>query len=203
MEYRPGVPESRRARKRDRTRAQIFRAALDLFSARGFGPVTVEQICASADVAKGTFFLHFSSKAALLVEWDRELAAELAERLRDSRDSALLQYRTMVERLGEQWQSRPDATLALLHEALAPRATSGGDLRALVEQVVRRGQERGEFRRNVSTRLAAAAFLATCAAAFSAAGRDSAPDALRNELLHALLHGLSEPKPRLKWAPAP
>ena len=203
------MPETRRARKKDRTHSEIFRAAIELFAVRGFEAVTVEQICASADVARGTFFLHFSSKAALLVEWNRELASELAERLRDPRDSALLQYRTLVERLGEQWRSRPDATLALLHEALAPRATeragreSGGDLRALVEAVVRRGQERGEFRRNASARLAAAAFLATCAAAFSGAPPDGATDALRNELLHALLHGLSEPKPRLKWSPAP
>ena len=166
----------------------------------------MEQICASADVARGTFFLHFPSKAALLVEWNRELAAELAERLRDPRDSALLQYRTLVEELGEQWRRRPDATRALLHALLAPSAEAdpARDLRALVEQVVQRGQQRGEFRRNVSARLAAAAFLATCAAVFATdAERCDPPEALRNELLHALLHGLSEPKPRLKWAPAP
>ena len=201
------MPDSRRARKKDRTRAAIFGAAIDLFGMRGFEAVTVEQICASADVARGTFFLHFSSKAALLVEWNRELAAELAERLRDPRDSALLQYRTLAEQLGEQWRRRPDATRALLHSLLAPTGEAEPaperDLRALVERVVRRGQERGEFRRNVSPRLAAAAFLATCAAAFAAAPPDGAPDALRNELLHALLHGLSEPKPRLKWAAAP
>jgi AcrR family transcriptional regulator len=201
------VPETRRVRKKDRTHSEIFRAAIELFAVRGFEAVTVEQICASADVARGTFFLHFSSKAALLLEWNRELASELAERLRDPRDSALLQYRTLAEQLGEQWRRRPDATRALLHSLLAPGADSQlspeNDLRALVERVVQRGQERGEFRRNVSPRLAAAAFLATCAAAFSGAPPDGATDALRNELLHALLHGLSEPKPRLKWSPAP
>jgi AcrR family transcriptional regulator len=199
---------ARRARKRDRTRAEIFRAAMDLFGVHGFAAVTVAQICAAADVAKGTFFLHFSSKAALLAEWNRELAAQLADRLRDPRDSALLQYRTLVEQLGEHWQRRPELTRALLPELLTARAADGDpphpDLRAVVEAVVRRGQERGEFRRNVSARLAAAAFLATCAAVFSCeAERSAAPEALRNELLHALLHGLSEPKPRLKWARAP
>jgi AcrR family transcriptional regulator len=199
---------SRRARKKDRTRAQIFRAAMDLFGDRGFDAVTLEQVCAAADVARATFFLHFSSKAALLVEWNGELAAELAGRLRDPRDSSLLQYRTLVEILGEHWRRRPDAARALLPQLLGPRPSGGAppdrDLRALVEDVVRRGQERGEFRRNVSPRVAAAALLATCAAVF--AGEEERGDSAeiqRNELLHALLHGLSEPKPRLKWAPSP
>jgi AcrR family transcriptional regulator len=205
------MPESRRARKKDRTRAEIFRAAMDLFSERGVEAVTVEQICTAADVAKGTFFLHFSSKAALLAEWSRELANGLADRLRDppaSRDSALLQYRTLVEVLGEHWRRRPDATRALLPQLVGSRAPDPAapdrDLRAVVEAVVRRGQERGEFRRNVSPRLAAVAFLATCAAVFAAeAEPGDTPEAQRNELLHALLHGLSEPKPRLKWTRSP
>jgi AcrR family transcriptional regulator len=202
--------EPRRARKKGRTRAEILRAAIEQFGTRGFGAVTVEEICAAADVAKGTFFLHFSSKAALLVEWNRELATELADRLRDPRDSALLQYRTLVERLGEHWCRHPDATRALLHELLAPSAAAGSDappdrdLRAVVEAVVRRGQQRGEFRTNVSARLAATAFLATCAAVFSAeTGRGGSPEELRNGLLHVLLHGLMEPKPRIKWTRSP
>ncbi len=181
---------------------------MDLCRECGLEAVSVEQICAAADVAKGTFFLHFSSKAALLVEWNRELAAELADRLRDPRDSALLQYRALVEVLGEHWRSRPDATRALLPQLIGPRGsdreTPDRDLLALVEAVVRRGQERGEFRRNVSPRLAAVAFLATCAAVFAAeAEPGDTPEAQRNQLLHALLHGLSEPKPRLKWTRSP
>jgi AcrR family transcriptional regulator len=200
------VTDTRRARKKDRTRAEIFRAAMDLFAARGFDAATLEQICAAADVAKGTFFLHFPSKAALLGEWNRELAAEVAGRLRDPGDGALLQYRTLVEHLFEHWRRRPDATRALLHWLVEPGGdpVPDRDLRAAVEAVVRRGQERGEFRRNVSARLAAAAFLGACAAVFAAeAARGDGPEALRNELLNALLHGLREPKPRLKWTHAP
>jgi len=183
---------------------------MELFSARGFDTVTVEQVCAAADVAKGTFFLHFPSKAALLFDWNRELAAELAERLHEPRGSSLSEYRMLVEHLGEQWQRRPDATRALLRELLAPpvpeataRPGADRDLWAVVEAVVRRGQQRGELRRNVPARLAALAFLATCAAAFaSASGSKAAQEQVRNDLLHALLHGLHEPKPRLKWRPS-
>jgi AcrR family transcriptional regulator len=191
---------SRRERKRDRTRAQIFAAAMELFRAHGFGAVTIEQVCAAADVAKGTFFLHFSSKAALLGEWNRALAAELARKLAEPRGSSRSEYRTLVEHLGAQWSDRPDAARALLRELLSEPSS---DLHALVEAVVRRGQERGELRRNISPRVATALLLASCAAAFCAEdARASTPEQLRNELLQALLHGVHEPKPRLRWTPA-
>jgi len=61
---------SRRSRKKARTRAEIFEAALALFEREGFGPVTIARICAAADVARATFFLHYPSKSALLVELD-------------------------------------------------------------------------------------------------------------------------------------
>ena len=89
-------PVTRRARKKQRTRREIFDAAMGLFDRRGFDAVTIEQICRAADVARGTFFLHFPSKAALLFEFNRRLAAELAERLREPRDSAVGEYRTML-----------------------------------------------------------------------------------------------------------
>ena len=190
---------SRRDRKRDRTRAQIFAAAMELFRSHGFAAVTIEQVCAAADVAKGTFFLHFSSKAALLGEWNRALAAELSGRLAEPRGSSLSEYRTLVDHLGAQWRERPEAARALLADLLAQPSS---DLYAVVEGVMQRGQQRGELRRTISAPLAAASFLASCAAVFCAeAARDTAPEQLRNELLHALLHGVHEPKPRLRWTP--
>jgi len=41
-------------------------AAQELFLKLGVGPTTVEQITAGAGVAKGTFYLHFQSKEAVL-----------------------------------------------------------------------------------------------------------------------------------------
>jgi AcrR family transcriptional regulator len=41
-------------------------AALRLFLEKGVGPTTIEQITAGAGVAKGTFYLHFTSKEDVL-----------------------------------------------------------------------------------------------------------------------------------------
>ncbi len=78
-----GAPISRRERKKGRTRADIYNAAMNLFLRRGFDSVTIEDICDSADVARATFFLHFPAKEALLIEYGKrandELAAAIAE----------------------------------------------------------------------------------------------------------------------------
>jgi AcrR family transcriptional regulator len=48
-------------------RQELLDAALRLFVARGVAATRVEEIVAAADVAKGTFYLHFQSKEQLLV----------------------------------------------------------------------------------------------------------------------------------------
>jgi AcrR family transcriptional regulator len=47
-------------------RADLVDAALRLFLEQGVAPTTIEQITAGASVAKGTFYLHFSSKDDVL-----------------------------------------------------------------------------------------------------------------------------------------
>jgi len=208
-DIRRAAEPGRRERKKARTRREIFGAAMELFAERGFEGATVEQICEAADVSRATFFLHYPSKTALLSAWSAELAAELGAALREHRGSGLAQLRWLADRLGERWLRRPEASRSLLRELLTEPATPEEDpLRRLVADVVRRGQQRGELRRNVSAPVAGEIFLASCAAVFSRApyGRDDAAieqtEQLRNELLHALLHGLHEPKPRLRWRPS-
>jgi AcrR family transcriptional regulator len=197
----------RRARKKSRTRREVFEAAMTLFEAQGFDAVTVEQICQAADVARGTFFLHFPTKSALLLEWNRELASELAIRLVEPRASAVAEYRMLVDHLAQRWLRHADVLAAMLREVLAPPRSaipSEDALRTLAAEIVRRGQRRGEFRTNISPQLAATLLLTTTAAVLSGAvfrAGEASPEEIRNQLLHAALHGLVQPKPRLKWRP--
>jgi AcrR family transcriptional regulator len=50
------------------TRARLFAAAVRSFSTRGYVETTVERIARAARVAKGTFFIHFATKDAVIAE---------------------------------------------------------------------------------------------------------------------------------------
>lgn len=47
------------------TRERILHAARDLILSRGFSAMSVDMVCAQADITKGGFFHHFPSKEAL------------------------------------------------------------------------------------------------------------------------------------------
>src|SRR4051812_29332974 len=55
------TPEARQERE-----AAIRAAALDVFVAKGFADARLEDVAARAGVAKGTIYLYFDSKEALL-----------------------------------------------------------------------------------------------------------------------------------------
>lgn len=198
----PSTPAPR-PRKKERTRRELYAAAMALFAARGFDAVTVEQICEAAGVSRATFFLHFPTKSALLIEFHQELARELATLLARPRRPAVEEFRAMVDLFAARWLERADAMVAMLREVLSTPALvlsverEAADLRALIEDVVRHGQRTGEFRRSLSPRLASTIFLATSAAIL--AGHvfrpgELSPARVREQFLEAVLHGLVRPE---------
>ncbi len=84
----------------EKTRARILEAATAGFAEQGYESTGVAEICERADVSKGAFYHHFSSKQDLFMEllqcWLAQLDAGLAE-FRDSRASVSEELLSMTE----------------------------------------------------------------------------------------------------------
>ncbi len=198
-------PRSRRDRKKERTRVEIYQAAITLFIRRGFDAVTIEDICAAADVARATFFLHFPAKEAILAEHGRRANERIRAMLAEHRGSAASALRGAFRILAEGAARNPDIVRLLVREILArpPLMTRNdehaGDLVVLLASVIRRGQTGGEFRRRIEPRVAA---LSACAAFFGfiyawvQRGSGFDIEAAVSQAMDVILHGLSRSKPR-------
>jgi len=72
--------ESRAARRKRATEARLLDAALAVFCARGYDAATTAEMARAADVAAGTFYLHFRDKRAAFERLAREAAHDLLAR---------------------------------------------------------------------------------------------------------------------------
>src|ERR1700685_3737920 len=74
----PAVSKLRpRTKAPEERRDELVNAAQRLFLEHGVGLTTIEQITSGAGVAKGTFYLYFSSKEDILAELRDRFAQEL------------------------------------------------------------------------------------------------------------------------------
>jgi AcrR family transcriptional regulator len=191
---------SRRDRKKERTRREIYEAAMDLFARKGFAAVTIAEIAEAADVGRGTFFLHFPSKAALLYEFNQRFAEDFLATLAEPRASAHEELSALVQRMGAELAAKAEIMTAMLAEffaspetvAAAPR--QGSALLAIVIDIITRGQERGEFTRSIDPRLAAAAFFGTSSSIVSGAVfkiGEVTPQEVHRQFMQLTFSGLS------------
>jgi anti-sigma factor RsiW len=113
------------------------------------------------------------------------------------------ELRELVNLLSEAWLERADVMPAMLREFLAAPPSmeqvevESQHLPELIEDIVRRGQERGEFRRRIAPNLAAAVFLSTSLAILSGhvfAEGEVLPEEVRDQFLEVVLHGLVVPE---------
>ena len=143
----------RRERRAAETRLRLFRCALQLFAARGFPNVTVEDITQAADVGKGTFFNYFESKDHVLgVMAEIQLgkvreAVALAEHGKTAHD--VLHH--LFLRAAEEPGRSPDLARALISSFLASEQVRGiiernmQEGRRMLARIVAMGQKHGEI----------------------------------------------------------
>jgi len=77
----PGLP------KRERTRAQLLLAAIQVFAVRGVGGATMQEIAAVAGMTTGTVYNHFATREEVVQQVAIWLAETLCQRITDSQQA--------------------------------------------------------------------------------------------------------------------
>lgn len=71
-------------RRRVRTRANLLDAAFSVFAAKGFGRVSIEEVCEAAGYSRGAFYSNFDSLDELFFALYRQRADLIAEQVADA-----------------------------------------------------------------------------------------------------------------------
>ena len=145
-------------------RRQILDAAVRAFARRGYHACRVSDIAEEAGVAYGLVYHYFDSKEAVLEAIFRdtwEMMLEAVRAVEDSEPSPREQLRKTAAIVLRTWRDQPDLVRVLVSEVTRSREQLQREADEIahafeaLERIVARGQEQGDFRRDLSPRLAA------------------------------------------------
>lgn len=138
------APPGLRARKKQRTYDELQRVALDLFALHGFDHVTIDDICANAEVSKTTFYRYFDSKEDVLLGSPEEKIAVMGDALarRPLDEPAIVAVRNAFLEFAEQYQIDRTTKLAI---SRVTRVTPALATRNLEHQIAWEGLLRDFF----------------------------------------------------------
>lgn len=90
-------------RRRVRTRARLLGAAFEVFAAKGFGRVSIEEVCEAAGFSRGAFYSNFATLDELFFALYRERADLIAAQVADAlaQDGPDLDVPASVDRVTE------------------------------------------------------------------------------------------------------
>ena len=181
-------------RRRVRTRAALMQAGQSLFAAQSVDAVSIDDIVAAADVAKGSFYNHFSDKEALAreiavtVRAEAEAQVDLANAGVTEPASRMARGQAVFVRYAVRNPERARAMMRLHAGATLPNAPMNRGLRADIEA----GLAAGVFRDlTVETGLLMAMGMGMVAVTrVLEADGPADPQALSRDLNFGLLRGL-------------
>ena len=179
-----------RARQRQERGEAILAAALRLFGERPYAAVRMEDIAAAAGLAKGTLYLHFADKDAIVVALGRGLLDRMADAMAPvtaAVESGGLTAAQGLERVVAVWDDAYWAEQGLFRILVLDRPqlllefTTGADGRgprvlAPVEALVAAGQVSGELRGTSPPEVVSHALWALFVGALLLTGRGEIPE---------------------------
>ncbi len=150
--------------RREQRRRALLDAALELFAARGFGEVSIEQLCQAAYVSTKSFYELFDGREAcylaLMGEVTAEAQAEMASALAGAPDDEEAGSRRLLEAFARAFAADPRRAEVLFGQGSATSPTVERQRRtnrrwaaAFVSEIWRRYHPQGELPPGVATGL--------------------------------------------------
>ena len=163
--------KAKRDQNRDDQRERILEAARSLFGSRGFDAVTMGEVAEAAGVSRATVFNHFGSKVALVEAITENVFAYWAEMLEnalvDDETATPQLVRMLFEQMGlgiEQFQGfhrgvfREIMKIQVGLEEGGTAARTAERAREILEELIARGQQRGDLSSDFAAGELASAF---------------------------------------------
>lgn len=154
--------EKRRLEAR-KTKQKVFESAEKLFSSRDFNKVSVDSIVKLAGVSKGSFYLHYASKDALVTELIKNQVAKVDTDYRRFIDlfpddiSTESLFLSMVDKITDVLMEIGCNKLQILYKAQITKDVDTGEVTSynreiykMFRDVLKRGIKRGEFKTDIS-----------------------------------------------------
>ncbi len=158
---------TRTERKKEETLNKIITTAVMLFNRHGLEAVTMEQIAAEVDIAKGTLYNYFPSRDAIIAAFlqrtfsDRQAGrVEQLRALPDTRARLTLVFTQLVEGVQRQKDIFEAFMLYRMKQTLSfrPVEAEPSGLGGLVHEIIRLGQQGGDLRADLPEELLAGLF---------------------------------------------
>lgn len=153
------LKKSTRKLKAAETKKRIYDSAVELFKRKGFDQTSVDSIIEMAGVSKGTFYVHFESKVALMLEYVQGLDVDyenyvfsLPEEL-NNRSKLLLLTEKIADKMIDQIGID---LLRIIYEAQITKPIHvdaildyNRKLYGLYKELLAQGVQQGEFKRGI------------------------------------------------------
>jgi AcrR family transcriptional regulator len=174
-----------------RNRDKVLRAAREAFAASGYG-VPLDEIAARAGVGPGTVYRHFPAKEALFQAVATARVEDLIDdaRVRADADDPGGAFFGFLARIGEEAAAKRD-----MPDAIAIAGSQQDRLHAAVDVLLRRAQEAGAVRADISTP-DLIVLLKGLLASIQDASADATGAAVRDRVFAVLTDGLRRPPER-------
>lgn len=161
------MPTADKPRRGDDSRRDLKETAIDCFARYGYQGTSIDRIAREAGVTKGAIYYHFKDKNDLLAAAVADRVAEFEARVQKAcegttpSESLLGVVRVCVEHATS--EDRPRFAIKLMVEAIDTHERLREDMqgmmrrfRAFLRNIVRAGQDSGEFRADANADIAAA-----------------------------------------------